>query len=85
MLQQVDAEQLDTAACSWLAARNSRAPDGVRVIAVDGKSVRGARSRHEADGRAVHLLAAFDTVSGAVLGQAVVATKTNEISALPRC
>jgi predicted transposase YbfD/YdcC len=85
VLQRVDADQLDTAVCSWLAARPSRAqdgaPDGVRVIAVDGKSARGARCRSASDGRAVHLLAAFDTASGAVLGQSVVDGKTNEISA----
>jgi predicted transposase YbfD/YdcC len=49
-----------------------------RVIAVDGKSARGAR---QADGRAVHLLAAFDTRSGIVLGQSVVDGKSNEITA----
>jgi predicted transposase YbfD/YdcC len=49
-----------------------------RVIAVDGKSARGARL---ADGRAVHLLAALDTRSGIVLGQSVVDGKTNEITA----
>jgi predicted transposase YbfD/YdcC len=45
---------------------------------VDGKSARGAR---RADGRAVHLLAAFDTGSGIVLGQSVVDGKSNEITA----
>jgi len=49
-----------------------------RVIAVDGKSARGARG---ADERAVHLLAALDTSSGIVLGQSVVEGKTNEITA----
>ncbi|MGI8534944.1 MAG: ISAs1 family transposase [Mycobacteriales bacterium] len=85
VLQRVDAEQLDLAVCSWLAAQLPGVPDGasdgVRVIAVDGKSARGARCRSEPGGRAVHLLAAFDTTSGAVLGQTVVDGKTNEISA----
>ena len=45
---------------------------------MDGKSARGAR---QADGRAVHLLAAFDTRSGIVLGQSVVDGKSNEITA----
>jgi predicted transposase YbfD/YdcC len=49
-----------------------------RVIAVDGKSARGARL---ADQRAVHLLAALDTRRGIVLGQSVVDGKTNEITA----
>lgn len=47
------------------------------MIALDGKTARGARL---ADDRAVHLLAAFDTGSGEVLGQSVVDGKTNEIN-----
>ena len=50
-----------------------------RVIAVDGKSARGARCG--VDDRAVHLLAAFDTRCGIVLGQSVVDGKSNEITA----
>ena len=77
VLQRVDAEHLDRLVSTWLAAR-APAPPGRPVIAVDGKTVRGARC---AGGRAVHLLAAFATASGVVLGQSVVAGKTNEISA----
>src|SRR5664279_5576278 len=51
---------------------------GRRVIAVDGKTMRGART---ADG-APHLVAAFDQSAGAVLGQLAVASKRNEIPAL---
>jgi hypothetical protein len=59
VLQRVDAEALDTLVSTWLAARPApRQP--LPVIAVDGKSARGARS---GQGRAVHLLAAFDTTS----------------------
>lgn len=84
VLQAVDAAGLDQVVSSWLAARAASgpppgSPDGPRrVIALDGKSARGARS---AGGRAVHLLAAYDTGTGQVLGQAVVDGKTNEISA----
>jgi predicted transposase YbfD/YdcC len=60
-----------------IAAPPPRVPSP-RVIAVDGKSARGARL---ADERAVHLLAALDTSSGIVLGQSVVDGKTNEITA----
>ncbi len=89
-LQGVDAEALDRAVSAWLVARSATgsataaptsalglAPAG-RVIAIDGKSARGARG---CDGRAKHLLAAFDQASGVVLGQTVVAGKTNEINA----
>jgi len=77
VLQRVDAQQLDQLVSGWLVARTP-APPGRPVIAVDGKTARGARC---AGGRAVHLLAAFATGSGVVLGQSVVAGKTNEISA----
>lgn len=77
VLQRVDPDALDAAVCSWLAARSAPRASR-RVISVDGKSARGARG---ADGRAVHLLAAFDTSTGVVLGQAVVDGKTNEINA----
>ncbi len=51
---------------------------GGLVIAIDGKSARGARGP---DGRAVHLLAAFDQVIGVVLGRSMVDGKTNESTA----
>jgi predicted transposase YbfD/YdcC len=87
VLQRVDAEQLDKVVSSWLAARSpvpsasleppAHRPPERRVIALDGKTARGARL---AGDRAVHLLAAFDTGSGEVLGQSVVEGKTNEIN-----
>ncbi len=45
---------------------------GRRVVAVDGKSVRGARLRGLPSERAVHLLSAYDTVTGTVLAETVV-------------
>lgn len=78
VLQAVDAEALDAALSAWLAARSAAAVPVRQVIAIDGKTARGARGQA---GRAVHLLAAFDHVSGVVLGQTVVEGKTNEINA----
>jgi predicted transposase YbfD/YdcC len=51
---------------------------GRRVIAVDGKTMRGARTTAGAP----HLVAALDQSAGAVLGQLAVASKSNEIPAL---
>lgn len=51
-------------------------PKGRRVIAVDGKTLRGSAHGGE-DGR--HLLAALGHAHGAVLGQVDVGAKTNEI------
>jgi hypothetical protein len=78
VLQAVDAEALDGAVSAWLVTRSAPLAAALRMIAIDGKSVCGAR---RADGRAVHLLAAFDQVSGIVLDQSVVEGKTNEITA----
>src|SRR4051812_20607369 len=47
------------------------------VIAIDGKTLRGART---ANGRQVHLLSALDTTTGIVLAQVTVDTKSNEIT-----
>jgi len=49
------------------------------VIAIDGKTVRGARDK---GGKAPHLVAALAHGIGAVVGQVAVATKSNEIPAV---
>jgi predicted transposase YbfD/YdcC len=50
-----------------------------RVIALDGKTVRGARSKTTT---APHLVAALDHHSGVVIGQLAVTAKSNEIPAV---
>lgn len=74
----LDADALDRALGVWMWTRTFVAGQR-RVIAVDGKTVRGARIRP--DGRAPHLLAAFDHDAGTVLGQVAVDAKSNEIPA----
>lgn len=71
----LDPAVLDRLVGAFLWARTS-VIDGRRVIALDGKTVRGARSRDRA---ARHLVAAFDHASGTVLGQLATAAKSNEI------
>jgi predicted transposase YbfD/YdcC len=79
ILQKIDLDALDAAVSGWLAARRpDPAPGEMRVVAVDGKTARGARTE---DGTQVHLLAAFDPTSGVVLGQTQVDGKSNEITA----
>jgi predicted transposase YbfD/YdcC len=75
-LQRLDADAFDELAGRWAAQRTAPGPNRRRVIAVDGKTLRG--SRHSGrDGR--HLLAALDHARGVVLGQVEVGAKTNEI------
>ncbi len=52
-----------------------------RVIAVDGKAIRGARTPSDPASTAPHLVSAFDHATGTVLGQLQVTAKSNEIPA----
>jgi predicted transposase YbfD/YdcC len=78
VLTTVDPAALDAAVGVWVSARLAAIrPPGRRVVAVDGKTVRGARA---SDGTAPHLMACLDHGTGVVLAQAAVGSKTNEIS-----
>lgn len=50
------------------------------TVAIDGKTVRGSGTGGE---RAIHMVSAFATELGLVLGQEKVADKSNEITAIP--
>ncbi|MEV4709693.1 ISAs1 family transposase [Actinoplanes sp. NPDC049316] len=82
LLIRVDADLLATVLAGWLHNRTRtdghRRPRYRQVIAVDGKTVRGAR---RPDGSQVHLLSALDTSTGIILAQVTVAAKSNEIPA----
>ena len=75
---QVSADALDQVLGAWLWTRAVRA-SGRLVIAIDGKTVRGAKNK---DGKAPHLVAALAHGIGAVLGQVAVDEKSNEIPAV---
>ncbi|WP_285296525.1 transposase family protein [Actinomyces israelii] len=79
VLAGLDAAGLDARICSWPAIRTGTV-QGRRLIAVDGRTVRGARSGDQA---APHLLAALDHATGTVLTQRKVVDRSNEIPALP--
>lgn len=70
VLSNVPAQALDEGLSQWLL----READPQEPIAVDGKTVRGAR---------VHLFSAFLHSAQAVVGQKRVPEKTNEITCLP--
>jgi len=55
---------------------------GAQVVAVDGKTLRGSHDR-AAGKEALHLVSAWATASGLVLGQVATAAKSNEITAIP--
>lgn len=74
----LDAAALDAALAVFVWCRLRRV-EGRRVIAIDGKTVRGARFGTTA---APHLIAALDHATGVVVGQRQVAVKSNEIPAV---
>jgi hypothetical protein len=79
LLTRLDDTLVSSVLAGWLRARtpqvNARPRRFRTVIAVDGKTLRGARL---ADGRQMHLLSALDTSTGIVLAQVTVDTKSNE-------
>jgi predicted transposase YbfD/YdcC len=74
----VSADVPDRVLGAWLWTRAVQA-SGRLVIAVDGKTVRGAKGRN---GKAPHLVAALAHGTGAVLGQVAAEEKSNEIPAV---
>jgi predicted transposase YbfD/YdcC len=74
----VSPDVLDRVLGAWLYTRAVQA-GGRLVIAVDGKTVRGARNK---EAKAPHLVAALAHGIGAVLGQVAVDAKSNEIPAV---
>jgi predicted transposase YbfD/YdcC len=80
VLQAVDAGALEAALRWWVSAQlaaripepGTPARERRRVLALDGKTVRGAR---RGDGSQAHLVSVLDQASGAVLAQTQVAAK----------
>ncbi len=78
LFARLDAAALDLQLGVYAWTRTRQA-GGRRVIAIDGKTIRGART---AGSSAPHLVAALDHTTGVVLGQIAVAEKSNEIPAV---
>jgi predicted transposase YbfD/YdcC len=79
-LQRLDADDFDRRAGMWAQQRTMPPPGRRRLVAVDGKTLRGSASGADPG---QHLLAALDHARGVVLGQVGVQAKTNEIPMLP--
>jgi hypothetical protein len=82
LLIRLDNALVTAVLATWLRSRTSpvttRPHRYQTAIAVDGKTLRGARLP---EGRQVHLLSALDTSTGIVLAQITVDAKSNEIPA----
>lgn len=57
-------------------------PERPELVAIDGKTLRRSHDR-SVDQPALHLVSAFATTCGLVLGQEAVSEKSNELSAIP--
>jgi len=80
VLARLDPGAFEKCLLSWIRAVQEVTED--RLIAIDGKTLRGSSDR--ADGRAaIHMVSAWATENQLSLGQVVVDEKSNEITAIP--
>jgi predicted transposase YbfD/YdcC len=80
VLARLDPGAFERCLLSWILAVQE--VTGSRVIAIDGKTLRGSCDR--ASGRAaIHMVSAWATENKLSLGQVVVSEKSNEITAIP--
>ena len=76
----LDSEQFQGCFIAWVGALTGLSAD---VIAIDGKTLR--RSYQEGGAKApIHMISAWSARQNLVLGQAKVADKSNEITAIPQ-
>lgn len=77
----LDPDEFHECFAAFTASLNRRL--GTSLVAIDGKTLRGSfRSPDKRD--ALHLVSAWAAGSGLTLGQLLVDTKSNEITAVPR-
>jgi predicted transposase YbfD/YdcC len=80
VLARLDPGAFEKCLLSWIQAVQELTDD--RLIAIDGKTLRGSYDRR--DGRAaIHMVSAWATENKLSLGQVVVHEKSNEITAIP--
>jgi predicted transposase YbfD/YdcC len=79
VLQALNPVALERAFSSWVASLQEKVSG---IVAIDGKTLRG--SKHDKSGAdALHLVSAYAHASGLVLAHRAVASKSNEITAIP--
>jgi len=79
MMNRINPELFAACFTSWVRACW---PDRPELVAIDGKTSRRSHDR-SADKAPLHLVSAFATTAGLVLGQEAVEGKTNELTAIP--
>jgi predicted transposase YbfD/YdcC len=80
VLARIDPAAFEKCLLSWIQAVQKLTED--RVIAIDGKTLRGSCD-HERGRAAIHMVSAWAAENKLSLGQVVVSEKSNEITAIP--
>ena len=78
VLRKTDHAALEAALCAWLREESDKVhvDKGIRILSVDGKSLRSAT---KAAGVELHVVSLIDTVARTIRAQRPVVAKTNEI------
>ena len=76
----INPQQFQRCFANWMQSCH-KLTDG-EVIAIDGKTFRGSYDKRRRTG-AIHMVSAFSTANGVVLGQVKTDEKSNEITAIP--
>ena len=79
MFSLINPDEFETAFRNWVASLYE-VTGGGRIIAIDGKRVRGTHGEGKA---AIHMVGAFAAEAGLALAQVKTADKSNEITAIP--
>lgn len=78
LLTRLNPRQIESSFVRWIQSLPDE--DKEKLIAIDGKHLRGAGSR----GKQVHLVSAWDSNRSLLLGQVKAREKSNEITAIPQ-
>jgi len=76
----IDSEQFETCFVEWVSNLAELQPR--EIIAIDGKTIRGAKASGKKS--PVHMVSAWASENNLVLGQIKVSEKSNEIKAIPK-
>lgn len=77
----IDTKQLENIMIAWLESRREKFGSTRRVVALDGKSLRGVAWK--INDKQLHILNAWDASENKFVGQLTIESKTNEITAAP--
>lgn len=80
LISRIEPEQLQKSFIKWMRQANKLTCG--EVVAVDGKTLRSSYNRDDKKS-AIHMVSAFATANGVVMGQIKTDEKSNEITAIP--